>query len=81
MFRPLLEIKSADELYVLYLYVVIVYRPLLEIKSADEFYCQMAALCSEMLQDHLIDGDDLIKVTRITLFLFTFSILQGHYQA
>eukprot|EP00057_Strongylocentrotus_purpuratus_P025668 XP_011680142.1 PREDICTED: TBC1 domain family member 30 [Strongylocentrotus purpuratus] len=36
-------------------------QPLLEIKSADEFYSQMAALCSEMLQDHLIDGDDLIK--------------------
>nr|XP_054752453.1 TBC1 domain family member 30-like [Lytechinus pictus] len=37
-------------------------QPLLEIKSADEFYSQMAVLCSEMLQDQLIDGDDLVKM-------------------
>ncbi|XP_071500881.1 TBC1 domain family member 30-like [Diadema antillarum] len=36
-------------------------QPLLEIKSADEFYSQMAVLCSEMLQNQLIDGDDLVQ--------------------
>ncbi len=42
---------------------------ILKVQSADEFYTTMGQLTQEMLDDHIIDPDDLIKVrarTKVT---------------